>query len=36
MSRQMALKELRQISISTGIFTNITDEDIAAADNEVH
>lgn len=33
-SQQTALKELRQQSEITGIFTNITDEDIAAADNK--
>jgi phage-related protein (TIGR01555 family) len=33
-SQQTALKELRQSSRTTGIFTNITDEDIEAADSE--
>lgn len=33
-SQQTALKELRQSSRTTGIFTNITDEDINAAETE--
>jgi hypothetical protein len=33
--RQTALKELRQQSRLTGVWTNISDEDIAAADNDV-
>lgn len=33
--RQTALKELRQASKATGVFTNITDEAIAGADDEV-
>lgn len=33
-SRHMALKELRQASSSTGIFSTITDEDIEDADND--
>lgn len=33
--RQTALKELRQASKATGVFTNITDEAIEAADDEV-
>lgn len=32
-SQQVVLKELRQLSRTTGIFTNITDEDIEAADD---
>jgi phage-related protein (TIGR01555 family) len=32
--RQTALKELRQQSKLTGVWTNISDEDIAAADND--
>lgn len=34
-SQQMALKELRQQSEITGMWSNITDEDIAKADTEV-
>jgi phage-related protein (TIGR01555 family) len=34
-SQQTALKELRQSSRTTGIFTNITEEQIQAADDEV-
>lgn len=34
-SPQTALKELRQSSHATGLFTNITDEDIAAADEDI-
>ena len=34
-SQQVAIKELRQSSAGTGIFTNITDEDIEAADANV-
>ena len=34
MSQKVALKELRQMSDSTGMFSNITDEDIANADND--
>lgn len=34
-SQKIALKELRQQSELTGIFSNITDEDIAKADDEV-
>ena len=34
-SDQTALKELRQSSDVTGVFTNITDEDIELADNQV-
>lgn len=33
--RQTALRELRQVSRLTGVFTNITDEAIEAADDEV-
>lgn len=33
-TRQTALKELRQSSQHTGIFSNITDEEIADAENE--
>jgi uncharacterized protein len=33
-SQQVFLKELRQLSRTTGIFTNISDEDIEAADDE--
>ncbi len=33
-SKFTALKELRQASTETGLFTNITDEDIAAAESE--
>jgi hypothetical protein len=33
--RQTALKELRQIGKSTGVFTNITDEAIEGADDDV-
>lgn len=33
--RQTALKELRQIGKATGVFTNITDEAIDSADDEV-
>ena len=33
-SEQVVLKELRALSKITGIFTNITDEDIAAADDK--
>lgn len=32
--RQTAMKELKQISDETGMFSNITDEDIEEADNE--
>lgn len=32
-SQKIALKELKQLSDSIGMFTNITDEDIEAADN---
>jgi phage-related protein (TIGR01555 family) len=32
-SPQVAMKELKQASITSGIFTNITDEDIQAADD---
>ncbi len=35
-SQQIALKELRQQSDVTGLFTNITDEDIAAADTKAN
>lgn len=35
-SQQIALKELRQMSDETGMWTNITDEEISAADAEVH
>ena len=34
-SQQMALKELRQQSEITGMWSNITDEDIAKADTDV-
>jgi len=34
LSRKTALKELRQMSEETGLFTNITDEEIEAADDE--
>jgi len=34
-SKFVALKELRQASTETGLFTNITDEDIAEAENEI-
>ncbi|WP_242982126.1 MULTISPECIES: DUF1073 domain-containing protein [unclassified Clostridium] len=33
--QKVALKELRQMSSTTNMFTNITDEDIEKADNEV-
>lgn len=33
--RQTSLRELRQVSKATGVFTNITDEAIDAADDEV-
>jgi len=33
--RQTALRELKQASDVTGLFTNITDEDIASADDDV-
>ena len=33
-SRHTALKELRQASSSTGIFSTITDDDIEDADND--
>lgn len=33
--RQTALRELRQVSKATGVFTNITDEAIESADDEV-
>jgi hypothetical protein len=32
-SQKVALKELKQMSESTGMFSNITDEDIEQADN---
>ena len=35
-SQRIALKELRQMSDETGMWTNITDEEISAADSEVH
>ncbi|EPS56758.1 TPA: anti-CBASS protein Acb1 family protein [Clostridium botulinum] len=34
-SQKTSLKELRQMSESTGMFTNITDEDIANADDDI-
>ena len=34
-SQRIALKELRQQSEQTGMWTNITDEDIEKADDEV-
>ena len=35
-SQRIALKELKQLSDSTGMYSNITDEDIAKADNATH
>lgn len=35
-SERVALKELRQMSDETGMWTNITDEEIGAADKEAH
>jgi phage-related protein (TIGR01555 family) len=32
---QLALKELQQLSTDTGLFTNITDEDVNKASNEI-
>jgi phage-related protein (TIGR01555 family) len=34
-SQKIAMKELRQIEEKTGMFSNITDEDIEAADEEI-
>lgn len=34
-SQKTALKELKQMSDTTGMFTNITDEDIAKADDDI-
>lgn len=34
-SQKTSLKELRQMSESTGMFTNITDEDIANSDDDI-
>ena len=34
-SNQLALKEAKQLSEGTGVFTNITDEDIAKAEDEI-
>jgi len=35
-SQKIALKELKQLSDTTGMFSNITDEDIEAADDSTH
>lgn len=35
-TQQMALKELKEMSTDTGMFTNITEEDIENADNETY